>query len=250
MKSDQKGFSLILIVVIIILLTASSTVIFRIVQSNNKADNEKTIVTSGVEPNTTVISGVIDSFNRGCQADDAFCSINLKDGTQLITECGGLGPDGKTGCDASYNHNLLRKEDQIEATVVQKSDDRYYIECKTCGVKIVSDVSYYIPNYDESSPGTPPGSVNLRGTVTGFFDERPVDGDAGVIIDDKFRIITAIARDANLSEDYWGIADDVQEGDVVAIFADYVSENRFTIGGEEGPLAPSGEYTYWMLKVQ
>lgn len=250
MRFDQKGFSLILVAVLILLLTASSIAIFRIVRSNNKADNEKTVVTSGVEPGTTVISGIIDSFNRGCQADGPFCSINLRDGTQLITECGGLRPDGKTGCEASYNRNLVRKEDQIEATVVQKSDGRYYIECETCGVKIVSDVSYYIPNYDESLPGTPPGSVNLRGVVTGFFDERPVDGDAGVIIDDKYKIITAIARNANISEDYWGTADDVQEGDVVAIFADYVSEDRFTIGGEEGHFTASGRYTYWMLKVQ
>ncbi len=241
MKTRQNRFSLIIVILVIIFMTVGIFAMVRVVQDKNKAKNEKTVTTAGTESGTIVVTGVIDSFGYGCQADDAFCTINLKDGTQLITKCGGLGPDGQTGCKASYDRNLVRKGDAIEATVVQKEDERYYIECNSCGVKVTSDVSYYIPNYDESAPGSPPGSVNLRGVVTDVFNNLPVDGDAGVIIDDKYRVTTDIASWGVNDDIVWGSSDIVAIGDVVAVFAAYGDETNLTLAGHE---------QYRILKVQ
>ncbi len=241
MKSAHQGFSLLFVVAFIVVLSVGSISLFKIMQSNNKAEYEKTVTTPGTEPGTINITGVIDSFNHSCRNIDEFCTINLKDGTQLVTECGGSRPDGEAIC-MSFDRRVVTIEDKIEATVIQKDDGRYYLECETCGIKILSDVSYYIPNYDESSPGSPPGTVNLRGIVTSFFDERTDGGNAGVIIDNRYRVITATASNRDLPEAYWGDIDDVQEGDVVRIFADYVSNDLFTIGSSEG--------THSLLKVQ
>jgi hypothetical protein len=63
--------------------------------------------------------------------------------------------------------------------------------------------------------------VKLSGTVTGKYDDRPMDGDAGVIIDRKYRVLTDVGGDlsveqrANLAV---GKAETVNIGDKVEVY--------------------------------
>lgn len=65
-------------------------------------------------------------------------------------------------------------------------------------------------------------TYRISGVVTEVFDDREVDGDAGVVINDIYRVVTDVARDMP-EEVYgariWGAIDSVVPGDSVDVLA-------------------------------
>lgn len=74
----------------------------------------------------------------------------------------------------------------------------------------------------------------IKGVVTATFNDKPVDGDAGVVIDDQYRVTTEVARENQLMEETpKGEAEQLEEGDEAEALVLQESDDSYTIYGKE-----------------
>ncbi len=221
---------------LLLLLGASMIIVgvtWRLYITNQPTDVNNELHVS--RQNEQVISGVITEINNDCQAE-GLCTVMVDETTTILTGCSV--PAAYDNCDR-HNGTTLQLGDTISIVAKRNIDDYFEPICEslTCSLAVTNVARIFedIPTRDIITDQV--RQVHIRGQVSKVFDDRPADGNAGIVIDGVYRVDTEVNGEFVLTRGrkpiQGAIDDPFKVGDFVEVAARETGENSFIVEGSE-----------------